>query len=82
MLRCNSAFAQARCTTTEAALYSFGGVLDLARKKQPSCGVLSKGFLAVADIARDLRQLIGGLLSALVCGEHHCRIRSEAPDAV
>jgi hypothetical protein len=60
----------------------FGGVLDLARKKQPSCGVLSKGFLAVADIARGLRQLIGGRLSALVCGEHHCRIRSEAPDAV
>jgi hypothetical protein len=29
-----------------------------------------------------LRQLIGGLLSALVCGEQHCRIRSEAPDAV
>ena len=62
-------------------LYSLG-VLDLARKKQPSCGVLSKGFLAVADIARGLRQLIGGRLSALVCGEHHCRIRSEAPDAV
>jgi hypothetical protein len=36
----------------------------------------------VADIARGLRQLIGGRLSALVCGEHHCRIRSEAPDAV
>jgi hypothetical protein len=46
-------------------LILFGGVLDLARKKQPSCGVLSKGFLAVADIARGLRQLIGGLLFGL-----------------
>jgi hypothetical protein len=41
---------------------------DLVRKKQPSCGFLSEVFLAVADIARALRQLIGGLLTALVCG--------------
>jgi hypothetical protein len=45
-------------------LYSLG-VLDLARKKQPSCGVLSEVFLAVADIAPGLRQLIGRLLTAL-----------------
>ena len=43
----------------------FGGVLDLARKKQPSCGVLSEVFLAVADIAPGVRQLIGRLLTAL-----------------
>jgi len=60
----------------------WGDFFDPTRKKQPSLGSLSKLYLPFSNISRGLRQFFGGLLSTLVGGEIHSRIRPEAPRAV